>query len=139
MPEIMSKIKDEIKRLLWNTFISHARYVKWLVNIVLVIKKNRTLRVFIDFRDLNVATPKEEYQIPVVEMLVYFTARFKYLSFLDIYSGYNHIFIIEEDVVKMAFQCHGVLGTYEWVVIHFGLKNAGATYQRLMNSMFHDF
>jgi len=58
---------------------------------------------------------------------------------LDGYSGYIQIFIAEEDVSKTAFRCPGALGCYEWLVMAFGLKNVGATYQRAMNSMFHDF
>ena len=58
---------------------------------------------------------------------------------LDGYSGYNQIFIAEDDISKTAFRCPGALGTYEWVVMPFGFKNAGATYQRAMNSIFHDF
>jgi len=138
-PQVLSKIKGEIERLLRSKFIRTARYVEWLANIVPVIKKNGTLRVCIDFRDLNNATPKDEYPMPVEEMLVDSAAGFDYLSMLDGYSGYNQIFIAEEDVSKTAFRCPGALGTYEWVVMPFGLKNAGATYQRAMNSMFHDF
>ncbi|WJX72773.1 hypothetical protein P8452_56616 [Trifolium repens] len=138
-PEIMSKIKEEIERLLKSKFIRTARYVEWLANIVPVIKKNGTLRVCIDFRDLNNATPKDEYAMPVAEMLIDSATNFEFLSMLDGYSGYNQIFIAEEDVSKTAFRCPGALGTYEWVVMPFGLKNAGATYQRAMNSMFHDF
>jgi hypothetical protein len=138
-PKIMAKIKAEIERLLKSKFIQTARYVEWLANIVPVIKKNGSLRVCIDFRDLNVATPKDEYAMPVAEMLVDSAAGFEYLSMLDGYAGYNQIFIAEEDVPKTAFRCPGALGTYEWVVMPFGLKNAGATYQRVMNSMFHDF
>ncbi|KAK2444202.1 hypothetical protein QL285_015246 [Trifolium repens] len=137
-PEFMSKIKEEIERLLKSKFIKAARYVEWLANIVPVIKKNGTLRVCIDFRDLNNATPKDEYAMPVAEMLIDSAAGFEFLSMLDGYFGYNQIFIAEEDVSKTAFRCPGALGTYEWVVMPFGLKNAGATYQRAMNSMFHD-
>lgn len=71
-PEIMSKIKVKIKRLLRNKFIRPSRYVKWIANIVPVIKKNNTFGACIDFRDLNVATLKDEYQMPVAEMLVDF-------------------------------------------------------------------
>jgi len=77
--------------------------------------------------------------MPVAEMLVDSAAGFEYLSMLDGYSGYNQIFIAEEDVSKTAFQYPGALGCYEWLVMPFGLKNVGATYQRAMNSMFHDF
>ncbi|CAJ2645042.1 unnamed protein product [Trifolium pratense] len=67
-PEIMTKIKAEIERLLKCKFIRTTRYVEWLANIVPVIKKNGSLRVCIDFRDLNNATPKDEYSMPVAEM-----------------------------------------------------------------------
>jgi len=60
-PQIQSKIKEEIERLLKCGFIRTARYVDWLANIVPIVKKNGTLRVCIDFRDLNLATPKDEY------------------------------------------------------------------------------
>ena len=66
-PQIMSKIKEEIERLLKSKFIRTARNVEWLANIVLVIKKNVTLRISINFRDLNNATPKDEYHMSVAE------------------------------------------------------------------------
>jgi hypothetical protein len=66
-----------------------------LANIVPAIKKNGTLRVCIDFRVLNTTTPKDEYSMPVVEMLVDSAAGHEYLSVLDGYSGYNQIFIAE--------------------------------------------
>src|ERR1043165_536008 len=88
-PTIMSKIKEEVERLLKSRFIRTARYVEWLANIVPVMKKNVKLRVCIDFRDLNVATPKDEYDMFVAEMLVNSAAGFEYLSMLDGYVGYN--------------------------------------------------
>lgn len=77
--------------------------------------------------------------MPVAEMLVDSAAGYEYLNMLDGYSGYNQIFIAEEDVSKTAFRCPGAIGTYEWIVMPFGLKNVGATYQRAMNSIFHDY
>jgi hypothetical protein len=97
-PQILSKIKEEIQILLKCGFIRTARYVDWLANIVPVVKKKWTLRVCIDFRDLNQATPKDEYPMLVVEKLVDSATGFEYLSMLDGYSGYNQIYIAEEDV-----------------------------------------
>ena len=57
---------------------------------------------------------------------------------MDGHSGYNQIYIAKEDVPKTAFRCLGAIRTFEWVVMPFGLKNAGATYQIAMNSIFHD-
>ena len=67
---MLFKIKVDIKRLLKSKFIRTTRYVKWLANIVPIINKNGTLRICIDFRDLNKATPKDEYPMHVAEMLV---------------------------------------------------------------------
>ena len=72
-------------------------------------------------------------------MLVDSAAGFEYLSMLDGYSGYNQIFIADEDVLKMEFRCPRALGTNEWVIMPFGLNNSRAIYQRVMNSIFHDF
>jgi hypothetical protein len=69
----------------------------------------------------------------VAEMLVDLAAGHEYLSMLDGYSGYNQIFIAEEDVSKIAFRCPGAIGTYEWIVMPFGLKNVGATDQRAID------
>lgn len=71
-------------------------------------------------------------------MLVDSTTKNEILSILDGYSGYNQIYIAELDTLKTAFWCPGALGTYEWPVMPFGLKNAGATYQRAMNLIFLD-
>jgi len=105
--------------------------------VVPVYKKNGKLRVCIDFRDLNKTTPMDGYPMPIADMLVDATAGHKVISFMDGNTGYNQIFMAEEDIHKTAFRCSGHLGLFEWVVMTFGLKNAGATYQRAMNYIFH--
>lgn len=75
----------------------------------------------------------------VAEMLVNSAACFEYLSMLDGYYGYNHIFIADKDVPKTAFRCPRALGNYELVLMPFGLKNVRTTYQIAVNSIFHDF
>jgi hypothetical protein len=91
-----------------------------------------------DFRDLNRATPKDEYLMPVVKMLINVAAGNKILSFMDGNTSYNQIFMALEDIHKTAFRVPGVVGLFEYVVMTFGLKNAGATYQRAMNYIYHD-
>ena len=136
--EVQLGIKDEIIRLLNAGFIRTARYVEWLANIVPVLKKNGALRICINFRNLNLATPKDEYTMPLLDLLIDAATNHAIFSSMDGHAGYNQIFIAEADVHKTAFRCPGALGTYEWVVMPFGLKNAGATYQRAMNAIFHD-
>lgn len=75
----------------------------------------------------------------VTKMLNNSAAGFEFQSMLDGSLGHNQNFIAEEDVPKMALCSPRNLGTYEWVVMPFGLKNAGGTYQRVMNSIFDDY
>ena len=131
-------MKEEIMRLYEAGFIRPCRYAEWVSSIVPVEKKNGKMRVCIDFRNLNKATPKDEYPMPNADLLVDAAAGNKILSFMDGNAGYNQIFMAEEDISKTAFRCPGALGLFEWVVMTFGLKNAGATYQRAMNYIFHD-
>jgi len=79
------------------------------------------------------------YPMPVADLLVDAAARHRIISFMDGNAGYNQIFMAEEDIPKTAFRCPGHVGLFEWIVMTFGLKNAGATYQRAMNFIFHEF
>jgi hypothetical protein len=92
----------------------------------------------VDVRDLNRATPKDEYPMPVAETLINMAAGNKILSFMDGNASYNQIFMAPKDIHKTAFRVPGAVGLFEYVVMTFGLKNAGATYQRDMNYIYHD-
>ena len=87
-----------------------------------------------DFIDLNKACPKDSYPLPQVDVLVDSTARHQLLSFMDAFSGYNQIWMHKDDQEKTSFVTSQGLFCYR--VMPFRLKNAGATYQRLMNRMF---
>ena len=76
--------------------------------------------------------------MPVADLLVDAAAGHKMMSFLDSNAGYNQILMAKEDIFKTAFRCPGNIGLFEWIVMTFGLKNAGVTYQRAMNYIFHD-
>jgi hypothetical protein len=91
------------------------------------------------FQGPQQGTPKDEYQMPVAEMLINAAVRNKILSFMDGNAGYNQIFMAPEDIHKIAFRVLGVVGLFEYMVMNFGLKNVGATYQRAMNYIYHDF
>ena len=87
-----------------------------------------------DFTNLNKACPKDNYPLPRIDTLVDSTARHQLLSFMDAFSGYNQIKMEEADQEKTFFVTNQ--GLFYYKVMPFGLKNAGATYQRLMNKMF---
>jgi len=76
--------------------------------------------------------------MPVAEMLINAAAGHKMLTFMDGNAGYNQIFMAPEDISKTAFRVPGAVGLFEYLVMTFGLKNAGAMYQRAMNYIFHD-
>lgn len=90
----------------------------------------------IDFSDLNQACPKDCYPVPDINKMVDSTAGFDYISSLDAMSGYHQIPMDRSDEEKTSFITED--GTYCYKAMLFGLKNAGATYQRLMNKIFKD-
>ncbi|XP_048599943.1 uncharacterized protein LOC125580038 [Brassica napus] len=98
--------------------------------------KNGKWRVCVDFTDLNKARPKDCFPLPHIDRLVEATAWNKLLSFMDAFSGYNQIMMNLDDREKTAFITDR--GTYCYKVMPFGLKNAGATYQRLVNQIFSE-
>jgi hypothetical protein len=74
----------------------------------------------------------------VAKMLINAAAGNKILSFMYGNAGYNQIFMAPEDIHKTAFRVPGAMGLFEYVVMTFGLKNVGATYQHAMNYIYHD-
>nr|KYP41659.1 Retrovirus-related Pol polyprotein from transposon 17.6 [Cajanus cajan] len=110
------------------------RYSTWLANVVMVKKSNGKWRMCTDYTDLNKACPKDAYPLPHIDALVDGAAGHFRLSFLDAYSGYNQIPMYPPDEAKAAFITDSA--NYCYKVMPFGLKNAGATYQRLMDKIF---
>ena len=91
-------------------------------------------RMCVDFTDLNKTCPKDSYPLPRIDQLVDSTASPRLLSFMDAFSGYNQIKMVEEDQEKTSFITSQGLFCYK--VMSFSLKNARAIYQRLVNHMF---
>ncbi|XP_024018099.1 uncharacterized protein K02A2.6-like [Morus notabilis] len=133
-PERYEALKEEVDKLVNNGFIREVHYPRWVSNPVLVIKPNGNWRTCVDFSDLNKACPKDGFPLPRVDQMVDATTGHEMLSFMDAYSRYNQIPMHPADEEHTYFITDR--GLYCYKVMPFGLKNAGATYQRLVNKMF---
>jgi hypothetical protein len=100
------------------------------------MKKNGQVRVCVDFHDLNRACPKDDFPIPITEMVVDATTGYGAMSFMDGFSGYNQIKMNEHDAMDTAFRTPK--GNFYYTAMSFGLKNAGATYQHVMTVVLDD-
>jgi len=126
--------KAEADKLLSAGFIKEAQYTTWLSNVVMVKKANGKWRMCVDYTDINKACPRDAYPLPNIDRLVDGASGNKVLNFLDAYSGYNQIPMAASDMNKTAFIMDDA--NYFYRVMPFDLKNAGATYQRLMDKVF---
>lgn len=125
-------IQTEVDKLLASGFIREAKYPTWIANVVLVKKANGKYRMCVDFTNLNKACPKDCYPLPNIDQIVDSWSSSAFIS--GCRAGYHQIPMFEEDQEKTAFITNS--GVYCYTVMSFGLKNAGATYQRLVNEMF---
>ncbi|XP_028556944.1 uncharacterized protein LOC110115884 [Dendrobium catenatum] len=133
-PDRQQAIEQEVDKLLKAGFIQEVHHPNWLANIVLVRKGSGAWRMCIDYTDLNKACPKDSFPLPCIDQLVDTTSGHQMLSFMDAYSSYNQIKMNPTDEEAPAFQTDR--GLYCYRVMPFRLKNAGATYHRLMNKVF---
>jgi hypothetical protein len=123
-------IVQEIEKLKKAKLIREVAHPTWIANPVVVPKSNGSGRLCVDFTSLNNACPKDPYPLPRIDQIIDSTAGSDLLCFLDAFFGYHQIKMAREDKEKTAFiiPC----GVYYYVCMPFGLKNAGATFQRLM-------
>jgi hypothetical protein len=123
-------IVQEIEKLKQAKLISEVAHPMWIANPVVVPKANGSGRHCVDFTSLNKACPKDPYPLPRIDQIIKSTTGCDLLCFLDAFSGYHQIKMAKEDEEKTAFitPC----GVYCYVCMPFGLKNIGATFQRLM-------
>jgi hypothetical protein len=128
-------IKKELAKLLAAGCIREVFHPEWLANPVLVRKKNlNEWRMCVDYTDLNKHCPKDPFGLPRIDQVIDSMVGSDLLCFLDCYSGYHQIAIKEEDQEKTAFIIP--FGAYCYTTMSFGLKNAGATYQRAIQACF---
>ena len=126
--------KEEVDKLLNANFIREVKYSTWLGNIVMVKKASDKWGMCIDYTNLNKTCPKDACLLPSIDKLVNGVFGFQVLSFLDVYSGYNQIQMYTLEEEKTTFIIKDA--NFYYKVMPFSLKNASATYQRLMNQVF---
>jgi hypothetical protein len=129
-------IKLEVEKLLKAGFIYPMALTEWVSNPVPIDKKGGSIRVCVDYWDINKAYPKDNFPTPFVDQIINDCVGSEIFSLMDGFSGYNQINIAPEDQHKTAFICPW--GTFAYRKLPFGLKNVGATFQRAMSYAFHD-
>ncbi|GJV13465.1 reverse transcriptase domain-containing protein [Tanacetum coccineum] len=133
-PERMKAIQAEVHKLVEAGIMREVYYHEWLSNPVMVKKHDGSWRMCVDFTDLNKACPHDCYPLSEIDWKVESLCGYLFKCFLDAYKGYHQIQMAESDEEKTAF--HTIQGLYCYSKMHFGLKNADATYQRLMDKAF---
>ena len=96
-------IKEEITKQIESQLVEVTQYPTWLANVVPVSKKDWKKRICVDYRDLNKASPKDNFSLPNIHILIDNCAKHEMNSFVDCYAGYHKILMDEEDAEKMAF------------------------------------
>ena len=97
------KIKQEVRKQFDAGFLAVAQYPEWVANIVPIPKKDGKVQMCVDYRDLNRASPKDNFPLPHIDILVDNTAKFALFSLMDGFSGYNQIKMALEDMEKTTF------------------------------------
>ncbi|GJS86223.1 reverse transcriptase domain-containing protein [Tanacetum coccineum] len=133
-PERNKAIQEEVEKLVDAGIMKEVHYHSWLSNPVMVKKHDGSWRMCVDFKDLNKACPQDGYPLPEIDWKVESLCGYPFKCFLDAYKGYHQIKMAEEDEEKTAFITSQ--GIFCYTKMPFGLKNAGATYQRLVDRAF---
>nr|GFB53011.1 reverse transcriptase domain-containing protein [Tanacetum cinerariifolium] len=134
--ECTKAIQAEVEKLVEAGIMREVYYHDWLSNTVMVKKHDGSWRMCVDFTDLNKACLQDCYSLPKINWKVESLCGYPFKCFLDAYKGYHQIQIAAADEEKTAF--HTGQGVYCFTKMPFGLKNAGATYQQLMDKAFEN-
>ena len=136
-PNYAVKVKEEIDKLLKVGFIRPVKKAIWLSPIVVVPKKNGKIWVCVDYRKLNAATVTDAFPLPFTDGILDVVHGHEMYSFLGRFSVYNQVRMHLDDQEKTAFVTKR--GLFVVVVMMFGLKTAPATFQRVIQEIFHEY
>ncbi|GJT00481.1 hypothetical protein Tco_0821650 [Tanacetum coccineum] len=127
-------IREEVEKLVDVGIIKEVHYHTWLLNPIMVKKYDNNWRMCMDFKDINKACLKDGYSLLEIDWKVESLCGYPFKCFLDAYKGYHQIKMAKEDEEKTTFiTSHGI---FCYLKIPFGLKNAGETYQHLVDKAF---
>ncbi|KAL4032614.1 hypothetical protein IC575_005694 [Cucumis melo] len=135
-PAELKELKVQLQELLDKGFIRPS-VSPWGAPVLLVKKKDGSMRLCIDYRELNKVTVKNRYPLPRIDDLFDQLQGATVFSKIDLRSGYHQLRIKDGDVPKTAFRSR--YGHYEFIVMSFGLTNAPAVFMDLMNRVFREF
>ncbi|KAI0493363.1 hypothetical protein KFK09_023479 [Dendrobium nobile] len=135
-PKELSELKVQLQELVDRGFVRPS-VSPWGAPVLFVKKKDGTLRMCIDYRDLNKVTIKNKYPLPRIDDLFDQLSGSSVFSKIDLRSGYYQVKVKETDVVKTAFSTR--YGHYEFLVMPFGVTNAPAIFMDLMNRVFREY
>ena len=135
-PEKQQEVRRQISELMEAGAIENAKG-PWAAPLVLVPKKGGEWRMCVDFRELNRVTKKDAYPLPLIDSLMRMFEGSSYFSTLDLKAGYHQVRMAHKDREKTAFITPS--GLYQFLVMPFGLCNAPATFQRLVDSIFEKY
>ncbi|GKB25092.1 reverse transcriptase domain-containing protein [Tanacetum coccineum] len=133
-PKRNKAIQEEVEKLVDIGILKEVHYHSWLSNPVMVKKHDDIWRMCVDFKDLNKACPKDGYPLPEIDWKVESLCGYPFKCFLDAYKGYHQIKMAKVDEEKTTFITSQ--GVFCYSKMPFGLKNAGATYQHLVDKAF---
>lgn len=132
----MKELKDQLQELLVKGFIRPSSS-PWGAPVLFVKKKDGSLRLCIDYRDINKVTIKNKYPLPRIDDLFDQLQGAEIFSKIDLRSGYHQLKVKEADIPKTAFRTR--YGHYEFLVMSFGLTNAPSVFMDLMNRVFKQY
>jgi len=138
-PLSLQQLKEQTKQIteLLDKGLIRESASSWGSPVLFVKKPNGGWRMCIDYRGLNLKTRKNTYPLPLIQTCIDQMGKSKFLSTLDLTSGYWQIRVAEKDIEKTAFNTR--YGKYEFLVMPFGLTNAPATFQTVINNVLRPY